>query len=80
METKVLFPNEIYEIWDNLKEVIEEHKIKPFADIYGNTILCYGDSKENNGNIFYFDYDFGCIKIDNSLEEFSSKLLDNVPL
>jgi hypothetical protein len=51
-----------------------EYNVVPFAEIYGNTVICVGSGEDNLGRIYYFDFDFGCIELDSSLSEFISKL------
>ncbi len=72
--TEIFSRNEIDNISEYFAPYTNEYNIKPFAEIYANTVICVGSREDNFGKINYFDFDFGCIELDSSLSEFISKL------
>lgn len=70
-----VFPeNDINDIFLNYKPYIGELEILPFLGTLGEATICIGFGKLNKGKIFYFDFDFGCFSLDDSLDEFIAKL------
>lgn len=66
--------NEIGEISGKLKSHIVEYEIIPIIAGYGNQTICIGYGKNNFGNVYYFDFDFGAFNLGCSLSEFCSGL------
>jgi hypothetical protein len=73
-----VFPkNELGEIWDNYKQYLSEDKIYPFLGTMGDAVICIGYGEENLGKIFYFDFDFGALILDDDdLPSFLEKLVE----
>ena len=72
-----VFPeDEIDEIWNNFKPYLQEHNIFPFIRTLDESVICMGYGDNNNGKIFYFNFDFGCIPLEESLDKFLSGLID----
>ncbi|MFG6177467.1 hypothetical protein ACGTN6_09505 [Halomonas sp. THAF12] len=71
-----VFPmSELEEIWENFKPYLEPHKIFPLIGTLGETVICIGYGKENREKIYYFDFDFGKIPLNNdNLDDFIEKL------
>jgi len=72
-----VFPkDEIEDIWSNFKPYLQEFQIFPIMETLGEGVICIGYDETNKGNIYYFDFDFGCFLLENSLESFISALKD----
>lgn len=75
LQIEEIFPvSEVEAILESFAPYIAEYSIKPFGEIYGNTILCLGTSEENRGKVYYFDFDFGCFELAPSLGDFIHRL------
>jgi hypothetical protein len=66
---------------NNIEEVIEwtlndlrEYGIVPVITLTGGSIICLGVKDDNESQFFYFDYDFGIYKMNDTIEEFIEKL------
>lgn len=73
---EVYSKNELGSIWVNFEPYLNKYKIFPFLSTIGETVICIGYGEENIGKIYYFDFDFGCQPIDESLDEFIIKLVE----
>ncbi len=64
---------------DKVKEYcapyISEYGVSAFSETLGDMLLCVGIENKNKGYIYYFDMDFGCFELDESIEKFVSKLI-----
>lgn len=72
--SEVFLENEIDEIWDSFAPYTEEYGVRPILGIYNNTVIGIGYFENNFGKIYYFDFDFGCFELENTLDEFIGKL------
>lgn len=74
---KEVFPHdEVEGIYENYKPYISQFDAFPFLGTLGDAVVCIGFGQANKGKIFYFDFDFGCFCLDQSLDEFLLKLVD----
>ena len=73
---KVLSPSEILTAWEFMKDEDEfsSSQLLAFGETLGSPVVAIGIGKENYGEIYVFDYDFGATKIANSLYEFIKSL------
>ena len=67
--------NEIDEIFERFKPFVTEHQIFPIMAGYGNQTICIGSGKENFGQVYYYDFDFGAFCLGCSLSEFCNSLV-----
>jgi hypothetical protein len=70
--TEVFTSDELEQVWKNFDSHTSELGIAPIAEFYGNMVLCLGHERNNFGKVYYFDFDFGCIGLCDSLSEFSA--------
>ncbi|MBH0059155.1 SMI1/KNR4 family protein [Pseudoalteromonas sp. SWXJZ94C] len=54
---------------------LSEFGVTAFSETLGDMLVCVGVENEKKGFIYYFDMDFGCFKLDDSIEKFVSKLI-----
>ncbi|MBB3139852.1 SMI1/KNR4 family protein [Halomonas organivorans] len=64
-------------IWENFHLYTSQSGIAPVAEFYGNMVLCLGCESKNLGKVCYFDFDFGCIELSDSLSEFSKSVQES---
>lgn len=72
---------EIYQIIANFKPYLDdevEHEIQPILGVLGGSVICIGVDSVNNGEIFYYDMDFGVFKLDDNIDEFLNKLVQSI--
>jgi len=73
---EVFLQEDLEEIWNNYETYLGEFEVFPFLGTLGEAVICIGYGEDNKGQIFYFDFDFGCFPMDESLEIFLSRLQD----
>ena len=73
---KILTPGQIISSQDILKDdsLYMENKLVVFGETLGSPLICIAIEKENYGNVFVFDWDFGATKIASSFKEFAEFL------
>jgi hypothetical protein len=68
------------EVLEFCKPILEGLSVFALFDILGGNLICIGYSEENLGFVYYFDFDFGIFKLDDSIAEFIGKIcLDEPP-
>ncbi|MGF1723165.1 SMI1/KNR4 family protein [Photobacterium nomapromontoriensis] len=73
----IFFEDDFENILSSFGEYLSEDNLFPFLGLLGEAIICIGFGCENRGDIFYFDFDFGCIQIgDDDLINFINKLVN----
>ena len=63
------------DVWENTKDEYQKEKLFPIAEVLGGDVICINFSKEKKGEIFYHSYDFGYLKLSDSLNNFINSLI-----
>jgi hypothetical protein len=68
---------EMKDVYENFKPYLQEYNVFPFLETLGGNVICVGESSNNYGKIYYFDFDFGIFELDENLSCFVDNLISN---
>jgi len=67
--------NELEEIWNNTQQDLNPENLFPIAEADGGMIICCKKGDTDMAEIFFYDYNFGILKLTNSLKAFIDLLI-----
>lgn len=66
----------LLEVEVNYHQFLGEYYVYPILEILGGNVICIGYGKDNDGIIYYHDFDFGFFELNKDLRGFEENLFD----
>lgn len=66
---------QLEEVWEYLKEDLSEIGLFPIAEVRGGMLFCCKQEETNYAQIFFYDNNFGVIKVSDTLSQFIENLI-----
>lgn len=67
--------NQLEDVWQNTKEDLLDMAFFPIAEVRGGSLICCRQSNGEMADIVLFDYNFGVLELNLTLNEFLGELI-----